>query len=178
MQQAWALVELSRFGEWMAPDICITTRAACYRRSVRRQTYARRRGAHHSRMKWIMPMRRLPTLAFLATFLPSLMWLAPASAQAPGAVATPGRAQAERNAVDLKQGMTLDEVQQLLGKPQRTALKSNGATSSAPGQGTLQWTYVWNSAGLSSFSERTLSVEFAAKGADQWFVSGWGWGTY
>jgi hypothetical protein len=121
-------------------------------------------------------MRRLPTLVFLATFLPSLAWLAPASAQPPGPVATAKRAQAERNAVDLKQGMTPDEVQQLLGKPQRTALKSNGAASSAPGQGTLQWTYVWNSA--SSFSERSLSVEFAAKAADQWFVNGWGWSSY
>jgi len=123
-------------------------------------------------------MKRMPTLVLLAALLPSLAWLAPASAQAPGPVATPGRAQAERNAIDLKQGMTLDEVQQLLGKPQRTALKSNGATWSAPGQGTLQWTYVWNSAGLSSFSERTLSVEFAAKAADQWFVNGWGWSSY
>ena len=114
-------------------------------------------------------MRRLPTLAFLATFLPSLMWLAPASAQAPGAVATPGRAQAERNAVDLKQGMTLDEVQQLLGKPRRTALRGTA----------LQWTYVWNgSSASSSSSERSLSVEFAAKAADLWYVNGWGWANY
>src|SRR5437868_8438019 len=106
-------------------------------------------------------MRRMPILVFLAAFLPSLAWLAPANAQAGGATASQKRAQAERNAVDLKQGMTIEEVQQLLGKPQRTALRSNG----------LQWTYVWNSAGMSSSSERSLSVDFGAKAADQWLVN-------
>ena len=122
-------------------------------------------------------MRRLPTLVFLSAFLSSLVWLAPASAQSAGP-ATAKRAQAERNAVDLKQGMTVDEVQQLLGKPQRTALRSTGAVSSGPGQGALQWTYVWNSTALSSSSERTLSVDFSAKAADQWLVNGWGWNGY
>jgi len=122
-------------------------------------------------------MRRLPILVFLAALLSSLAWLAPASAQSGGPAATK-RAQTERNAVDLKQGMTVEEVQQLLGKPQRTALRSNGAASSVAGQGTLQWTYVWNSAGMSSSSERTLSVDFAAKAADQWLVNGWGWNGY
>src|SRR5205085_10886739 len=106
----------------------------------------------------------------------SLASLPPASAQGPGA--SPKRAQAERNAVDLKQGMTIEDVQQLLGKPQRTTLRSNGSASSASGQGNLQWTYVWNSAGMSSSSERTLSVDFAAKAADQWLVDGWGWNGY
>ena len=105
-------------------------------------------------------MRPLPILVLLAALLPAL---ANAQSSTPGA--TSKRAQAERNAVDLKQGMTVEEVQKLLGKPQRTALRSNG----------LQWTYVWSSAGLSSSSERTLSVEFAAKAADQWLVNGWGW---
>ena len=123
-------------------------------------------------------MKRLPILVFLAAFLPALAWLAPAGAQAAGPAATPKRAQAERNAVDLKQGMTIEEVQQLLGKPQRTTLRSNGVASSAPGQGALQWTYVWNNAGSSSSSERTLSVDFAAKAADQWLVNGWGWNGY
>ena len=112
-------------------------------------------------------MRRLLILVFLAAFLPSLAWLAPANAEAGGTTASPKRAQAERNAVDLKQGMTTEEVQHLLGKPQRTALRSNG----------LQWTYVWSNAGMSSSSERTLSVDFAAK-ADQWLVNGWGWNGY
>ena len=122
-----------------------------------------------------MKFRCLPIMLFLAAFLPSLAWLAPANAQAGGATASAKRAQAERNAVDLKQGMTMDEVRQLLGKPRRTALASNGIGSSTSGQGTLQWTYVWNSAGLSSSSERTLSVEFAAKTADQWLVNSWSW---
>lgn len=113
-------------------------------------------------------MRCLPILVFLAAFLPSFAWLAPANAQAGGTGASQKRAQAERNAVDLKQGMTIDDVQRLLGKPQRTTLRSNG----------LQWTYVWSSAAMSSSSERTLSVDFAAKAADQWLVNGWGWNGY
>ena len=92
------------------------------------------------------------------------------------AQAAPSAAQVERNAVDLKQGMTIEEVQKLLGKPQRTTLRSNGSVSSTMGQGGLQWTYVWNNGGgMSSSSERTLSVDFAAKAADQWLVNGWSW---
>ena len=60
-------------------------------------------------------MRRLPTLLFLAALLPCL-----ALAQGSGPSATPNRAQAERNAVELKQGMTPDEVRELLGKPRRS----------------------------------------------------------
>jgi len=123
-------------------------------------------------------MRRLPTLIFLAVFLPPFAWLAPASAQSSAAGATPSRAQAERNAVELKQGMTPDEVQQLLGKPRRTALRGSGGSASAPWQGTLQWTYVWAGSTPSSSSERSLQIEFAAKAADQWSVNGWGWSSY
>jgi hypothetical protein len=148
-------------------------------------------GGEHTPLVWtriIAPMRRLPILVLVAAFLPALAWLAPANAQAgapaaawltpatvtPATVqaaapaAAPKRVQSERNAVDLKQGMTVGEVQKLLGKPQRTALRSNG----------LQWTYVWSGAGMSSSSERTLSVDFSAKAADQWLVNGWGWNGY
>jgi hypothetical protein len=120
-------------------------------------------------------MRRLPILVLLTALLPSL---APVGAEAAGPGATPNRAQAERNAVDLKQGMSLEEVQQLLGKPQRTALRTNGATSSAPWQGSLHWTYLWSDRASSSSSERSLSIEFTAKAADQWYVNGWGWNSY
>jgi hypothetical protein len=118
-------------------------------------------------------MRRLPTLFLLAALLPSLAW-----PQAPAPGAAPNRAQAERNAVDLKQGMTPDEVQQLLGKPRRTALRGGGGPGSAPWQGTLQWTYVWTAAAPSSSTERSLQIDFAAKAADQWSVNGWGWSNY
>jgi hypothetical protein len=115
-----------------------------------------------------MQMRRLPTLVFLAALLPSLAWIAPAGAQAPRPGANPGLAQAERNAVELKQGMTLEEVQKLLGKPKRTALRSSAGE---PWQGTLQWTYAWT-------SERTLQVVFAAKSPEQWYVNSWDWTSY
>jgi hypothetical protein len=114
-------------------------------------------------------MRCLPTLFFLAALLPSLAW---AQSSVPGA--TSSRAQAERNAVDLKQGMTPDEVRELLGKPRRTALRGSGGS----GSGSLQWTYVWSGPASSSSSERSLNIDFAAKAADQWSVNGWGWSNY
>ena len=81
-------------------------------------------------------------------------------------------AQAERLAVDLKQGMTLEEVQKLLGKPRRTALKQ--AYGGAP-EGSLQWTYSWSSP---SQSERNLQVVFATKSPEDWRVNGWDWTGY
>ena len=83
-------------------------------------------------------------------------------------------AQMERNAVDLKQGMTPEEVRQLLGKPRRTSLRGGGSTS-APWQGSLHWTYVWTGSPSSLSGDRMLQIDFAAKAADQWFVNGWGW---
>jgi len=100
-------------------------------------------------------------VVFLAALAASLGWMPPAGAQAPRAGALAGPGQAERNAVELKQGMTLEEVEKLLGKPKRTALK-NAA---------LQWTYVW-------VPERTLQVVFAAKTPEQWTVNSWDWSTY
>jgi len=98
--------------------------------------------------------------------------------QAQGARAGPGgsRAAAERAAVDLRHGMTLDQVQQLLGKPWRTTLSGNGGTANVPWQGTLRWTYNWNTSG--SASERSLNIDFNAKTAEQWSVSGWHWSGY
>ena len=49
---------------------------------------------------------------------------------------------AERRATDLHQGMRAEEVERLLGKPKRTALRQGGLSSTvdAP-MGSLQWTY-------------------------------------
>lgn len=109
---------------------------------------------------------RLALLLLAACLLP-----APALAQA-ARPSTLSIAQAERNTVELKHGMTPEEVRELLGKPRRTALRA-----SSPGQGTLQWIYVWN-AGAASSSERSLSIDFAAKGTEQWTVNSWDWSTY
>lgn len=115
-------------------------------------------------------------MVLLAALAASLAWMPPASAQAPRAGAQASLAQAERSAVDLKQGMTLEQVEKLLGKPKRTALKNTGSSAAGssagePSQGTLQWTYVWA-------PERTLHVVFAAKTPEQWYVTGWDWSTY
>src|ERR1700756_1178283 len=115
-------------------------------------------------------MKRIALVLALA-ILPSFLWLPPGSAQSLHA-ALLSLAQAERVAVDLKQGMSAEEVQKLLGKPQRTALKSDGG--SKPSQGILQWTYSW----MGASAPGNLHVEFVAKIPDQWSVNGWEWVTY
>lgn len=121
-------------------------------------------------------MRPLPTVVFLAALAAPLGWMPPAAAQAQRAGANPSLVQAERNTVELKQGMKLEEVEKLLGKPKRTALKNTGSSAAGssagePSQGTLQWTYVWA-------PDRTLHVVFAAKTSEQWYVNSWDWSSY
>jgi hypothetical protein len=116
-------------------------------------------------------MTRLPTLLFLAALLPPLVSIAPASAQPARPAATAATltlAQAERNAVELKQGMSAEEVQKLLGKPRRTALKNNSSS------GTLQWSYLWTGAS----TQGNLHVEFASKTPQEWYVNSWEWASY
>lgn len=122
-----------------------------------------------------MDMRRLPTLLLLATLLPSLACISPASAQPSRPAPNLTLAQAERMAVDLKQGMSAEEVQKLLGKPKRTALKNTGVSAGAPWQGTLHWSYTWTG---SSSPEGSLQVVFAAKVPEQWYVNSWEWSSY
>jgi len=122
-------------------------------------------------------MKKLLLLALLVTALPGTTgWLSHAVAQ--GMHSAPGgsRAAAERAAVDLKYGMTPEEVQKLLGKPWRTTLSGNGGSGNTPWQGTLRWTYTWNAS--SSAAERNLNIDFNGKTADQWNVSGWSWTGY
>ena len=104
--------------------------------------------------------------------------LAPFLAGTPVAAQTarpPAAAQTERNSVDLKQGMTLAEVQTLLGRPRRTALKDGGGSANAPMSGNLKWTYVWPS---TSSAEKVLNVEFVAKKPEEWYVNSWEWASY
>lgn len=86
------------------------------------------------------------------------------------AMAGPTAPQVERNAVELKQGMTTDEVQKLLGKPKRTAFRSNSIVQATPA--TLQWTYTFGSA---SSTERVLQIVFVAKAPEEWAVESWAW---
>lgn len=111
---------------------------------------------------------RLARLFLVLCILP-----ATALGQAPPPV-TPSFARAERNAVELKQGMTQQQVRELLGTPRRTAMKSSGP---ADASSQLQWIYVWPATPASA-SERSLSIEFAAKSAEQWTVNSWGWSIY
>jgi len=117
-------------------------------------------------------MRVLLPAMLAAALLAAPGWSSLAAAQGTRAVAGASRAAPERAAFDLTQGMTLDEVQKLLGKPWRTAMTSTGS-SGAPSQGTLRWTYVWVAS--ASASERNLNIDFNAKAPEQWTVNGWSW---
>jgi len=97
-------------------------------------------------------------------------WFPVASAQ--GAKGAASRGAAERAAVELKRGMTPDDVQKLLGKPWRTALSGTGG----PDTGTLRWTYT--GLATSAAAEQNLNIDFSAKAPGEWSVSGWGWSTY
>lgn len=121
-----------------------------------------------------MPATRLFVLALLGSLPLSLGLSAPAAAQTPRPVAALSAAQAERKSVELRQGMSAEEVERLLGKPRRTALK-NGTSASGPGQGNLQWSYSWPGA---SSTPGTLNVVFAATAPDQWRVHSWEWSSY
>jgi len=115
-----------------------------------------------------MNLRRSVPILLLAALLPGA-----ALAQAARSGAAPSLAQRERNSVELKQGMSMEEVRKLLGTPRRTALRAG-----IQGQGALQWTYLWSSPASSSSSDRSLQIEFAAKGPEEWIVSSWGWSSY
>ena len=120
-------------------------------------------------------MPRFPLKIVLPALLCGLLYSAPPAAE-PGAEKALRLPQAERLAVELRQGMTLQEVQKLLGKPRRTAMKADGYGGSREGSsGTLQWTYSWPSP---SQSERTLQVTFASNAPEHWLVSSWDWGGY
>src|SRR5579864_4573581 len=108
-------------------------------------------------------MKRIGLVLALAT-LPSFLWISLAGAQPLQPAAALTLAQTERVAVDLKQGMSAEEVQKLLGQPRRTALKSAGGFSSTASQGSLQWTYSWPG------TQGNLRIDFVAKAPDQWSV--------
>ena len=123
-------------------------------------------------------MKRITFVLWLA-MVSSFVWFSPAGAQSLHPVAVLSLAQAERVAVDLKQGMSAEEVEKLLGRPQRTALKGNSGYPNAASQGTLQWTYSWaGSPAPGNLRSGNLLVEFVAKTPDQWYVNGWEWSTY
>jgi len=116
----------------------------------------------------------LSSKILVPALLSCLFYSAAPAAQGQKSLSLP---QAERLAVDLKQGMSLEEVQKLLGKPKRTSLKADpfAAGGQPPVGGVLRWTYSWSS---SSQADRTLQVVFASKSAELWQVNSWDWNTY
>ena len=121
---------------------------------------------------------RIVLLALLLAGVLALVgWVTPAGAQDTSALKRPSRTQAASASVELKQGMTPPEVQKLLGKPWRTALSGSDSAAETPPRGTLRWTYTWGGS-TSSSSERMLNVDFNARAAGEWTVSGWNWSAY
>lgn len=80
-------------------------------------------------------------------------------------------AQAEKRAANLRQGMSVDDVQSLLGKPQQTDLKGDGSAAGQSPKGTLQWSYLWNGTG----THARLRVEFTARPFGDYHVNSWQW---
>jgi hypothetical protein len=106
-----------------------------------------------------MHMGRIHSWAFLTILVTSLPFSSTANADSTRTDGTLSLAQGERMAADLRQGMSPDEVQKLLGKPSQTALKSDANATNVPSKGTLQWIYAFGS----SPAQRSLRVEFASK---------------
>lgn len=120
-------------------------------------------------------MPRFPLTIFIPALLCGLFYITAPAAQS-GPAKELRLPHAERLAVELRQGMTLQEVQKLLGKPKRTALKADAyAGSREASSGILQWTYSWSGG---SEPERTLQVTFASNAPERWLVNGWDWGGY
>jgi hypothetical protein len=119
-------------------------------------------------------MRSLPTALIVPLALVLATNVSSVFAQSPRSTAAVTFAQAERNSVDLKQGMSVDEVERLLGKPRRTTLKNNVNSMNTSSPGILQWTYSWTGGS----SPATLQVEFAAKSPESWYVNSWEWMRY
>ena len=121
-------------------------------------------------------MRSLRPAILLSSLLACLLCSTEVAAQPANPKGRLTLGQAERLAVELKQGMTLSDVEQLLGKPKRTALRAMGyVTSAGSSQDILQWTYAWPSP---TQSDRTLQVVFTGKAPDGWLVRSWDWTGY
>ena len=119
------------------------------------------------------PLRFILLALLVAALATTGGWFSLAGAEDARGAAGKSRGATERAAVELKRGMTLEEVQKLLGKPWRTTLSDSGF---AEGPGTLRWTYTGMS--RAAASEPNLNIDFNARTAEQWTVSGWGWSSY
>ena len=113
------------------------------------------------------------TLAVAVALTSTCIWNGSAYGQPVRPAPTASLAQTERVAVALRQGMSSDEVQKLLGKPRRTSLRDVGSMASVPTPGTLQWLYSWEGADRAS-----LRVDFAPKAQGEWVVASWEWASF
>ncbi|HTP60903.1 MAG TPA: hypothetical protein VMJ14_02360 [Burkholderiales bacterium] len=123
--------------------------------------------------RWHFQMRLIRTRATVAALLFLLSSGAPAAAL-PAHPASPlSLSRAEQLSVDLKQGMTMEEVDGLLGEPTRTAFKSpDYDVNSTNVPRTMQWIYEWTTP---SQMNQSFQLIFTKKPHGQWSLDGWAW---
>ena len=119
-------------------------------------------------------MNKAPAvIASLALAVQPLAGALPVHAQSAKQPAALTLAQTERNAVALRQGMSLEEVSSLLGKPRRTSLRDVSGSAAGSSHGLLQWLYSWDASDRGS-----LRIDFTPKTEGGWTVASWEWTTY
>ena len=115
-----------------------------------------------------MPRRVLLTALTAACLATAVPVIAQRSDARPGMTLV----KAERQSIELKQGMNPEEVERLLGKPKRTALKQGSSISVDAPQGSLEWSYVWAD---TTQRDSTLQVVFSRKPSAPGLVESWSW---
>jgi len=163
---------MKSYGGGLIASLCKGRAFYARSRSVRWRTDGARAGPQHAMLVNPATLRFLLVMLLLAALIVIAGWPSHSYPQAARS-AQSGRALTESAAVDLRPGMTPDEVRELLGKPWRTALSGTSG-------GTLRWTYTWTGSPSSGLSEREriLNVDFSAKSAEQWSLSAWNWSAY
>jgi len=117
-----------------------------------------------------------PTLALVTALTAAcLATMAPAMAARLDGRPSMTLVQAERQSIELKQGMNSEEVERLLGKPKRTALKQGSSLQADAPQGSLEWSYLWAD---TSQRDSTLKVVFSRKPSGPWLVESWSWNAF
>jgi hypothetical protein len=75
---------------------------------------------------------------------------------------------AQDKALKLQPGMTQDQVQALLGRPDETAARTYGSQTPRPWNG-IEWTYRWG-----GWRAKRLQIVFE-HGTESWLVNSWKW---
>jgi hypothetical protein len=84
--------------------------------------------------------------------------------------------QAKRAEYQFRVGMPAEQVRQLLGYPDQTAVQTCGQQSAGGPWTCLSWTYRWSTFWA---AERLVLLFYEnPDGSNEWFVNGWNWYSY